>query len=609
MTNHTPLLHDKLAWDGKTLVITGDGLVENKLRRAALSPSTSKSMQSCAARWVGERLLRSEEEDPFAPAPLGTSGHAVLEDLFDVREFAVEMRTMRTAASIVERHADKLWADDPDADDAVRAAVRINRYRWIADVRTSYEGLWAIEDPKSINVWGRETQIDGLFLNGVPINGFIDRIQEGVGALTGVHGLIAEDFKTGKVPSKYSLRYGDDHGDQLRIYAAALKAKTGEDAVGATVLYTKFGEKRDVDLSESAMAKTLKTFKLSWDRHNRYMKNAEFPTKVSALCGWCPLVNSCPVAKADGKEGKIDGLLSATDLGIPSLRPGAAAAPEPEQDDSVDHEGNLVLFAPDLSKISASDLALVERAGEVAAHMKVSGENPKNDSDEEDMPKITEDKVWIETVNGELNPNSFASIAAMGTASLAVDVLSKAGIELKGSTVKALNFTFLSIVSDAQFNWTGSRSLMDGANTRMRGALRSVIDSMPLPFGQDEAAWDAWVDAALRRCKAITSVGLAGYHEEAPARPWTTLAGLAPADTAEPVKAATKARAKAPAKVAPVVAEAPDEAPVEAPAAEAPAVEAPVEAPVEATVTPIKAAPKSAGFSSHDFPDEDEDAA
>jgi putative RecB family exonuclease len=218
------------------------------------------------------------------------------------------------------------------------------------------------------------------------------------------------------------------------------------------------------------------------------------------------------------------------------------------------------------------------------------------------MPKITEDKVWIETVNGELNPNSFASIAAMGTASLAVDVLSKAGIELKGSTVKALNFTFLSIVSDAQFNWTGSRSLMDGANTRMRGALRSVIDSMPLPFGQDEAAWDAWVDAALRRCKAITSVGLSGYHEEAPARPWSALAGVTAVESAEPAKAATKARAKAPAKV---VAEAPAEAPVEAPVAEAPA----VEAPVEATVTPIKAAPKSAGFSSHDFPDEDEDAA
>ncbi|HEX9087877.1 MAG TPA: PD-(D/E)XK nuclease family protein [Arthrobacter sp.] len=601
MTNHTPLLRDKLAWDGKTLVVTGDGLVENKLRRAALSPSTSKSMQSCAARWVGERLLRSEEEDPFAPAPLGTSGHAVLEDLFDVREFAVEMRTMRTAASIVERHADKLWADDPNADDAVRAAVRINRYRWIADVRTSYEGLWTIEDPKSINVWGRETQIDGLFLNGVPINGFIDRIQEGTGAITQKYGLIAEDFKTGKVPSKYSLRYGDDHGDQLRIYAAALEAKTGEKAVGATVLYTKFGEKRDVDLSESAMAKTLKTFKLSWDRHNRYMKNAEFPTKVSALCGWCPLVNSCPVAKAEGKEGKIDGLLSATDLGIPSLRPGAAAAPEPVPDDSVDSDGNLILFAPDLSKIPAEDLALVERASELAAHMNVSGENPKNDSDEEDMPKITEDKVWIETADGELNPNSFASIAAIGNASLAVDVLSKAGIELKGSTVKALAFTFLSIVSDAQFHWTGSRSLMDGANTRMRGALRSVIDTLPLPFGQDEAAWDEWASAALRRCKAITSVALSTYHDEAPERPWAALAGITATESAETVKAAPKARAKAPAKA---VAEAVVEAP--APVAEVPAV---VEAPVAATVTTIKPAPAPAGLSDHDFPDEDEDAA
>jgi hypothetical protein len=114
MTNHTPLLHDKLAWDGKTLVITGEGLVEKKLRRKALSASTSKSMQSCAARCVGERLLRSEEENPFDPAPLGMSAHGVLEDLFDI-----ESTTPRCGPGDRSVHrgaqADPLWADNPEA--------------------------------------------------------------------------------------------------------------------------------------------------------------------------------------------------------------------------------------------------------------------------------------------------------------------------------------------------------------------------------------------------------------------------------------------------------------------------------------------------------------
>ncbi|QOD05916.1 PD-(D/E)XK nuclease family protein [Pseudarthrobacter sp. BIM B-2242] len=604
MTNHTPLLHDKLAWDGKTLVVTGENLVEKKLRRKALSASTSKSMQSCAARWVGERLLRSEEENPFDPAPLGTSAHAVLEDLFDIDQYDPSMRTLETAAAIVERNADTLWADNPDAPDNVRAETLINRYRWKQEVRTAYEGLWTIEDPSSINVWGRELQIDGLTINTVPSNGFIDRVREGVadyGRFKGQEGLIAEDYKSGKVPSTYNLRFGDDHGDQLRVYAAALEAKTGEKAVGAYVLYTKFGEKREVDLSEKAMAKTLKTFKLSWDRHNKYMKNASFPTKVSALCGWCPLVNACPVAKAEGKEAKIEGLLSATDLGIPSLRPGAAAAPSvPLPDSQIDEDDNLVLFAPDLSKISDEDLAAAEREGNRAAHMYARGMTPKTESSEDEMTFTEEPKPWVETVNGELNPNSYASTAAFGTASLALDELTKAGIEPKGSLVNALNFTFLSIVAEAQYHWTGSRSTQDGANTRLRGVFRSVLQSLPLPFGEDEAAWDAWAEAALRRTKALTSVALKGYGEEAPERPWAALAGVAPA---EAVKAPAK-RAPRGAKAEPAKEEAP--APAEAPAKE--------EAPAEevATVTPIKAEKNADSAGAEEawlFPDDDESAA
>lgn len=598
MTTHTPLLHDKLAWDGKTLIVTGEGLVENKLRRAALSASTSKSMQSCAARWVGERLLRSEEEDPFAPAPLGTSAHAVLEDLFDIEQYDPTMRTMETAAAIVERDADKLWADDLTAPDDVRAQKLINRYRWKQDVRTAYEGLWTIEDPSSVNVWGRELQIDGLFINTVPTNGFIDRVREGVadyGRFEGQEGLIAEDYKSGKVPTTYSLRFGDDHGDQLRIYAKALEEKTGEKAVGATVLYTKFGEKRNVDLSEKAMEKTMKVFKLSWDRHNRYMKNAEFPTKVSALCGWCPLVNACPVAKAEGKEAKIEGLLSATDLGIPSLRPGAAAAPSvPLPDSQIDEDSNMVLFSPDLSKISAEDVAEAERAAANAAHMYASGLNPNTESPEDEMT-TEEPKPWVESIGGELNPNSYASTAAFGTASLALDELTKAGIEPKASLVNALNFTFLHIVAEAQFAWTGSRSTQEGANTRLRGVFRSVIQSLPLPFGEDEAAWDAWADAALRRTKALTSVALKGYDEEAPERPWTVLANVA---------AAEKPEAKAPAKRAPRPKAEPakEEAPVReaAPAPEAPATVTPIKA-----EKPAKSEPEEAWI----FADDDEDAA
>jgi putative RecB family exonuclease len=600
MNQTTPLLRDKLAWDGKKLVVTDDAVI-NKIRRQALSASTSKSMQSCAARWVGERLLRNEVEDPFGPAPLGTSAHSVMEDFFDAEVYEPQQRTLTLAEALTVRDADIMWPDIPTEDDSVRAMVRINRRRWIEEVKTAYEGIFVIEDPKTIDVWARELQIDGLTINGVPTNGFIDRVRVGVNK-RGKEGLISEDYKTGKIGN---TRFGDDHGDQLRIYAAALKEKTGEMPVGATVLYTKFGKSKDVDLSPAAMSKTLKTFELSWKRHNRYMETREFPTKVSALCGWCPLINACPVAKEEGKgvsEKVADQMHSATHLGIPALRPGASVAPMASTTDILveRHGQEVTFFMPDPTSyaLTTEELEAVERASELAAHMYVSGENPITAIDKDNgMSKITEGKVWEPyTSEGELNPNSYAAMGVFGTAELAVEALHRAGLAISGTNVKALASTFQHIVAEAQDNWTGSTSASDGANSRMRGALRTVLATLPMPFGEDAPAWDAWVAAAVRRCKSITAVALYLFSEERDETPWEALAGVTPeaaAGTPAPApKAASKTAPKPVVKAEPaVVAEKPAEA-ADAPAQD---VEAPAEAPApEAKRVVRKAAPKAA---------------
>jgi putative RecB family exonuclease len=532
----TPLLHDKLAWDGKRLVVTKPELIDSKLRRSALSASTSKSMQSCAARWVGERLLRSDIEDPFEPAPLGTSAHSILEDLFDVESFAPAERTMTTAASLVERDAAIKWPDNPKESDAVRAAVKIAKARWIEEVRLAYEGLFVIENPAEIDVWGRETQINGLEINGVPTNGFIDRIRTGTNKESGKSGLIVEDYKTGKV---LNTRFGDDHGDQIRIYAEAIRVKTGEMPVGGTVLYTKFGKSREIDLRPAAMKKTLKTFELSWKRHNSYMKTQDFPTKVSALCGWCPLVNSCPVAKDEGKavsEKVADRIHSAVELGIPVLR--AGARPERTASDPGLGDGTeLVFFAPDDAEISAAVAAQVEREAADAAHMYDSGENPTKHSVKDgtmtESNIITEAKPWVETTpEGEINPGAYKVTAAFGLAELAAEALFKADLPLTKSNVSGLAFTFYYVVSRAQKSWTGSVSLQDSANTRLRGALRTVIETLPLPLGKDIEAWNEWVDAAVKRTKAISAVAMTILTEKPNPRPWEVLAVEAPVEEA-----------------------------------------------------------------------------
>ena len=65
-----------LAWDGDRLLVTDPDAV-SKISRKRLSPSTAKSMHSCGARYAAEKLMRGQE-DPFAPAPFGTSVHQLL---------------------------------------------------------------------------------------------------------------------------------------------------------------------------------------------------------------------------------------------------------------------------------------------------------------------------------------------------------------------------------------------------------------------------------------------------------------------------------------------------------------------------------------------------
>lgn len=552
----TPVLADKVAWDGNDLVVT-DPKTLKELRRPALSASTAKSFQSCTARWVGERLLRDEEENPFDPAPLGTAAHAVLEELF---KLAPQERTQDRAYEILKSMARVQWAA-PAGEDPEAKAVRVaNRTRWLDAVKHKYLGLWQVEDPQTVVVHGLEAKIENIKLNGVPVVGYIDRQTKQLKP----RGIKVEDYKSGKYKEAHP-RFGDDHGDQLRIYAAAIGEMTGVMPVAASVIYTddQVGRARPVSLSKSNMTKTLAAFTKSWEKHNECMDSGTFPTKTAVLCSWCPLLNSCPAAQAEGYEDRKGGLPSAVELGIPTLRAGAA---DPLGDLAGEDWDDVAAAPP-----AESEAAETVTETEVAAHINVSRTTPSTNETEEDMPIIKEAAPFEMTVNGELNPNAWAATAVFGLASLAVEELHKAGQAITKTNVTALAQTFHHVASGAQRNWTGSVSLQDGANTRMRGALRTCIETIPLPWGEDADAWALWAATAIKRCRAITAVALGLYEDGVVDEPWAALdtvpvsakgeaPAVAPVKAEKPQKAALRA-------VPDVVAEEP--APAPAPAAPA----------------------------------------
>ena len=90
-----------------------------------------------------------------------------------------------------------------------------------------HRGLWALEDPKAVDVRATEHDVEAD-LGGVPFRGIVDRLDEEG------DGLVVTDYKSGKAPS---ARFRRGRLDQVLLYAAAVEQATGEMPVHARLLY------------------------------------------------------------------------------------------------------------------------------------------------------------------------------------------------------------------------------------------------------------------------------------------------------------------------------------------------------------------------------------
>src|SRR5690606_10706991 len=120
------------------------------------------------------------------------------------------------------------------------------------------DGYFAIEDPRTIQVVGTEWEIPEDIRvahgpgvpDGVPVRGVIDRADRSEDGL-----LLLRDYKTGAF-KKPSPMFGDEYGDQLRVYVAAVEAWHGVQVGEASLLYPRSRKTRAVDLSPGAREET-----------------------------------------------------------------------------------------------------------------------------------------------------------------------------------------------------------------------------------------------------------------------------------------------------------------------------------------------------------------
>jgi putative RecB family exonuclease len=476
-------LTDLAKWGGRNdskLVLAPETV--KKVTRSTLSPSTAEAMSGCSARWVIERVI-PRTVDPFGAAELGTAAHFVFETIFGL---PAEERTTKTAMKIIStlQHAGGEIAIPSDPNDIDR---------WHSRVAKLVTGLWTIENPRELEIVGLEIQMKNVKLGDVPFGGYIDRLAVKNGLL------VCGDFKTGKILNKH---FGDKHGDQLRMYVMALANSEGFDKPeAAEVLYTQYEECHDVDLGAPAMDATLEKFERAWVTLNKQVTSSEFATKTSALCGWCPAVSVCPAAQAKGLVAKVEFTVAGEMLGI-----------------------------GETSNVTAVNTPKVREAGQVSESR---GTDSAETIDQKEVTTMYEPKPWEETnEDGTLNLNSYAATAAFGIVEIAVEQLHANGQKITGANVRAFSQT-LEIILDSVFRelGDGEPSFAAGRHTRLRGALRTSLETIPTPFGGDAEAWDQWVHQSTVRTKAIakTAVALWGGDDRSE-RPWDAFAAKGDVD-------------------------------------------------------------------------------
>lgn len=512
---------DGTAWDGNRLAITSTAVMK-KLDRPYLSVSAASSLRGCGAAFVGEKA-GPRDYDVFGPAELGTDAHSVIEGLYNL---PADQRTKE----VVEDLLDLVGAEKIAKYPAIFSAEE-TMTTWRAEVKQRAIGIFKLEVPSDVIITANEMKIEGIEVAGVPFLGYLDRVsQVKKGAKTGES---VSDYKAGKV--KLPDRYGDDHGDQLRTYAEARRVMTGTLPLEAHVLYISHGVDTKVPLTEVKMKASLNRFSASWDTLQRQVEADAFDTKAGPLCGWCPLVNACPSAKAEGFIDRKGGAPLAVDLAIPTLRAGArnalavpvtrkkpVAKPEPAPVAPADPVTVAVAppeleFGDDFEGGAAGDL-WSEPAGEFEAGPTT------NVSDGQDVPPAAaegatdmtanrrkEAQPWIDDIEGQLNLASWAATATGWTTDLAVALLTQSGLVITRSSVSGLTSLLAEVIIGAERAVSGHHDWASGANKQARFALRTVLAGMPIPFG-DLDALQAWKTGATRRCTSIVTAQIALYE-------------------------------------------------------------------------------------------------
>lgn len=419
-----------------------------KIRRKKFSFSAAKAQHGCRARFGFEKILPFSA-GPLEPAGLGSATHSVFEHVMGLPGKA---RTQKKAKELIRDYANTHIADQ---------SLPASDYETF---RTSVEAmtlpLWKIIPVAKVKTLGTELKIDTT-VEGMPFLGFIDLLQ------SGSSGAVISDYKTGKLPN---LSFGDDHGDQLRLYSALASTVTSEDIDHGELYYVApdippESRLRIIERDEAEEARVVALVVDAWHTHQADMEDHTLPATTGPLCSWCPAVNECPLAHAAGitPDERFMRLATADQL---CLTPHPTATP-----------------------------------------VSVSVSVPIADPEPLPIPEgklFSEARPWEET-GAYVNGSAYSTGGLFGYVELAAHIYHEATITPTPTDIVDMARMFQWLVAGVQGSISTTTDPNAGISTRLRGLLRTIIETSPPPLDRDRTAWHAWSHQTVKALKYYAS--------------------------------------------------------------------------------------------------------
>lgn len=248
-------------------------------RRHALSPSRANDFRQCPLLYRYRAIDRLPERKTRAQVR-GTLVHAVLEDLHGLPG---PDRTQAAAAALVEPAWQRQLELTPDVTDAVPAA---GTDAFLAEARQIVDAYFRLEDPASVDSESRELRLETELPGGVPVRGFVDRIDA-----TPTGGIRVVDYKTGRAP-----RPGAEQGAlfQMKFYALMLARSRGIVPEELRLLYLADGETLTYTPDGDELDRFGRLLGALWQAVLAAAESGEFEPSPGRMCRFCDHRERCP---------------------------------------------------------------------------------------------------------------------------------------------------------------------------------------------------------------------------------------------------------------------------------------------------------------------------